>query len=437
MKNLNSLFYPFKKNNRLLYDYNCKSEYDEIINNIYDDVSLFDIYTFDGEFQNILINVINNFIFKEKTNYYNDFISNIYREFKNIVVPNIILIPLNNLKLPFDEQDSISLSENIKIFNSKSYERKGFIKFKKVRIKQDSLSKYYENNIFATLSKDHIILKKDAYFFNSPILTILIKNIPFKVEVSASKIAEASYSFIRMIDFDKEPEGNGWGLLNGYKPPSRAYGVYYNKPNTSPNPPYDAGYGHSFVFGFDAILDVNSSEFYKNINQYTDMLSNFIKFSFVDRRQLSAKELKKIDKWMNAVIIYNSAYEQASKERYDITIISLLTILESLFLNNTGNKKEQLAEAVNKFLIDTGFDYSSTKIKNMIIDMYNHRNKFVHEGKNYSIASYKSINDRQGTIAGMKPFYYGMFRLDSEKDTRNIYMLFRITAYVIMNNMKN
>ena len=162
-------------------------------------------------------------------------------------------------------------------------------------------------------------------------------------------------------------------------------------------------------------------------------MNKFIHFSFIKRDQISEGELKNIDKWMNAILLYNSAYELASKERYDATIITLLTILESLFLKNTGNKKLILAEKISQFLLDKGFDYNQQKIKDLIIDTYNHRSKFVHEGEAYySLTSYKSINDRQGTIPGMKPFSYGLVPNGAHEQARSIYMLFRVTGYVLM-----
>lgn len=135
---------------------------------------------------------------------------------------------------------------------------------------------------------------------------------------------------------------------------------------------------------------------------------------------------------MNAVLLYNSAYELASKERYDVSIITLLTILESMFLKNTGNKKLLLVVQVSKFLEEKEFKFSKENIKNLIVDIYNHRSKYVHEGKLYNMISYKNIHDYQGTIPGMKPFEYGLLTSIPYNDAKSIYELFRITGYIIM-----
>lgn len=113
--------------------------------------------------------------------------------------------------------------------------------------------------------------------------------------------------------------------------------------------------------------------------------------------------------------------------------MTLLTILEAFFLNNIkGEKKSKLVEQVVAFLEEKGFDYNNQKIKDLILGTYKHRSKYVHEGITYNITPYKSIIDRQGAIPGMKPFSCGMFDPMAHYDAMHIYMLFRITGYVIM-----
>lgn len=422
-----------KENNRILYDPKFFGDNKKILQQICDDVKNFDVYTFDGRFDDILINVTNHFEFKEKTNYYKEFLKQIYDAFLINIVPNMILIPLNNISFKFENDEYVSIADNIRIYNPIKLDRQNLTRHHLIKTKKDKLSEYFEQSVYAQLCKEHIVLTKDPYFFNNPIMTILINNIDYKVEQEAARISEAAYSFIRMIDFDKLPEGNGWGVLQSMTKPAGTYSVYYNEPNTSKLPPYNSGYGHSFIFKFDPILDINSIEFNNNIETFKFLIDKFVQWCFIKREEKTGNELKTIDKWMNAVLLYNSAYELASKERYDATIITLLTILESLFLKNTGNKKLILAEKISQFLLDKGFDYNQQKIKDLIIDTYNHRSKFVHEGEAYySLTSYKSINDRQGTIPGMKPFSYGLLPNGAHEQARSIYMLFRVTRYVLM-----
>ena len=236
-----------------------------------------------------------------------------------------------------------------------------------------------------------------------------------------------------MIDFDVDMDSYSWGNMKNLKMPASTYGVYFNEPNTSPKPPYNNGYGNCYIFKFDPILDVNPVEFHKRIKRCKSLIETFVSLCFIDRSKKTIEALQTYDKWMKAVLLYNSAYESASKENYDVTIMTLLTILESLFLNNIkGEKKSKLAEQVAAFLEEKGFDYNNQKIKNLILDTYKHRSKYVHEGITYNITSYKSIIDRQGAIPGMKPFSCSMFDPIAYNDARDIYMLFRITGYVIM-----
>ena len=421
-----------QKDNRILYDFKYSGKYDDILHKIIQDVQKFDIFTLYGQYDDVLIKVINNFNFQAKEDLYNKILNQIYSEFEKLVVPNLILIPLNNLKLKLKGKDYLGISEDIRIYNPSNIDYRKLKPLSNATVKKDKLSEYFEQTIYSKLLKEHIVSAKDHYFFNNPIMTILIKNVDYKVEHEASRIAEAVYSFIRMIDFDAEREGYGWGLLNGFKHPAHTYGVYYNSPDTSPNPPYNNGYGHSFIFKFDPILDINSTVFFNKIEKFKSLINKFVLSCFINKTKISEIQLKQLDKWMNVVLLYNSAYELASKERYDVAIITLLTILESLFLKNTGNKKKLLAENVSIFLQEKGFDYNAEKIKDLISDVYSHRSKYVHEGKTYNMSSCKSINDRQGTIPGMKPFAYGMFPSVSNDDARSIYMLFKITGDIIM-----
>ena len=421
-----------KKDNRILYDPKCIGKYKDLLQKIYQDVQKYDIFTLDGQYDDILIKVINHFDIEVEENYYKQILDLMYFEFKQLVVPNIILIPLNNLKINIDHESYYEIGDNIRIYNPTNINDKQIKPFRKDIIIKDKLSEYVEQNIYSKLLKEHIISVKDQYFFNNPIMTILIKNINFKVDHESSRITEAVYSFIRMIDFDSKREDYGWGVLRGLKDPAHTYGVYYNLPNTPVMPPYNNSYGHSFIFKFEPILDINSSEFFEKIERFKVLINKFVSFCFINRNNIPDAELKKIDKWMNAVLLYNSAYELASKERYDVSIITLLTILESMFLKNTGNKKLLLVVQVSKFLEEKGFKFSKENIKNLIVDIYNHRSKYVHEGKLYNMISYKNIHDYQGTIPGMKPFEYGLLTSIPYNDAKSIYELFRITGYIIM-----
>lgn len=419
----NTIFKNFiiaaQKDERVLYDPQYFGEFTQLQQQITEDVKQFDAYTLDGQFDDILVKVASNFSFDNKTNYYNEFLNLLYDEFQKLVVPTMILVPLNNFHPNFGKDNYIEIADNIRIYQVSPSNVK-------------ALEKYHSQSIYAKLLKEHILTVKDPNFFNNPIMTILVKNVPFKVNVESARISEAVYSLMRMVDFTAGREGGGRGLLNKFPRPAGTYCVYYNTPQTSPNPPYDNGYGYSFRFKFDPILDINSSGFMNRIERFEMLIHRYVSCSFINKNCTSSAELSKIHKWLNAVLLYNSAYELASKEKFDESLIVLLTILESLFLKNTGNKKKLLADYICQFLNDKGFDFEIETLVNVILDTYNHRSKFIHEGKTYFNAYAKGINDKQGVIPGMKPFSYGMFPSIGYHDAMNIQYLFCTTGHVLM-----
>ena len=121
------------------------------------------------------------------------------------------------------------------------------------------MSKHVERTIYAKLCPDHILAVKDKHFFNYPIMTIEVHDIDNRVEREAPKIIESAYSIFRMICMGvKNDSRNNHRVFS--KPLASTYTVYYNEVGTSPNPPYDNGYGYSFRFKFTPILDLNISD---------------------------------------------------------------------------------------------------------------------------------------------------------------------------------
>jgi hypothetical protein len=238
-----------------------------------------------------------------------------------------------------------------------------------------------------------------------------------------------------MLDFAEEREpGNGWGFLYRDKQQSaRTYTVYYNKEGTSPTPPFNSGYGHSFRFKFTPILDVNTYSFIKNIDKLNELIIRFVRISFIDLEEVSTDKISAMKKWQNAVLMFNTAYEFASIEKYDSAVIILHTILESIFLNNEwGSKKVPLSKKVSKYLVDNNYSRSLEELEKNILDTYDERNKFIHEGFGYDQhQSFRSINDHQGIVPGMKPFAYNFMPSLPSKELSDIKLLFEITIRVL------
>ena len=237
-----------------------------------------------------------------------------------------------------------------------------------------------------------------------------------------------------MLDFKNKLGEGGWGyMFHNRTYPAGVYGVYYNKEGLTHLPLGNEanGYGYSMRFKFAPILDVSTEGFLKSINEFHSMLCQYINYCFMDKTDYSNLQLIKIAKWQNSIQMFNTAYEFASQERYDSTLILLLTILESLFIKNKGNKKEHVVLALQDFFKDDNI-ITDNFIRDNIEQAYKSRNRFIHEGigvENAHVYS-KPLNSYQGLTPGMKPFaHIGIYHFPD--NIRNLKNLFDITIKII------
>lgn len=158
-------------------------------------------------------------------------------------------------------------------------------------------------------------------------------------------------------------------------------------------------------FQCSPILDISTHDFLSALPQFKTILSKYIQCSFCDKRKYSTEELNKKQKWQHAIQMFNDAYEFASIEKYDASLIFLLVILESLFVKNTGNKKENVVLALEDFYKRES-KRDVAKIRPLITTLYHIRNAFVHEGNGLDneYKYIKSMHDYQGLAIGVKPF---------------------------------
>lgn len=378
-------------------------EFGNFMKTLYEDIGKFKNYTFDGRVQDLIDKGLKEF--SSINTRYGQFLKYLEIELDKLVVPCIILIPLNFLN-DKELKSDLSLADNIKLFKT---EKVNTVQKLKISQRKSALEKHVEATIYAKLLKEHILLAKDKNFFNFPILTININGVDYQADNESSIITEATYSFIRMLDFSAPREGSGWGILHQDNPPTRLYGVYYNEEGTSPKPPYNNGYGYSGRFKFSPYLDINTSEFIKQIDLFRDLLVKFCNNCFLDKREIDKKTVLKMEKWKKAVLLYNTAYELASIEKYDECLLLQIIILELLFLNNSDhNKKVALCDKIIPFM-EKYYDIYPEKLKEFIGNAYKKRNKFVHEGQSigYNYSTFKGLTSYQGLIRGMKPFVYG------------------------------
>lgn len=406
-------------NERVSWDYETAKPYAEILHIIYADVVKFKNYTLDSRIQDILVKLLKNP--KYESGGYNALLKDLENELNKLVVKNIMLIPINFIDKGKFNGD-VKLNEYMNIFlptkedvidyddftlNMRQEKRQ---KDKKGKM-SDNLCKFFESQLENKLDKEHILLAKDRNFFNYPILSIQIDNVDYKMEKESGRIAQAVYSILRIIDFREEKEPYSRGILSGgWIKPANTYVVYYNKENYKLSHKFnDDYYGYSFMFNFSYFLDISTYSLIKNLNLFTNVLDLYIKTCFLDLRKYNSKQLKIINKWNNAISMFNTAYEFASIEKYDACNLILCALLESLFLENEGrNKQERLLIEISEYLKDIYDDPKREKIILSLRNMYHFRNKFMHEGNGYEARymSSRSITHYQGIYRGMRPFSY-------------------------------
>lgn len=418
-----------------IYNYRDDANFREFYNALAKDIQQYSNYTFDGRFEKLLFDELKISIRHRKS--YQQFFTAIREGLKKLVVPCVIIIPLNYINNAKIFKDT-KISENITLFKTD----KPQIAYRLFRepLKHDTpLEKYFKEKVYKLLLRDHIEKAKDRNFFNFPLLTILINNIDHRVETESGRIVEAVYAFIRMLDFDNCLEEGGWGyMFHSRLAPASTYGVYYNEEGLAEIPEGMAanGYGYSMRFKFSPFLDVSTEGFLNNLKEFEKLLSQHINYCFLDSINYNKETLIKIAKWQNAIQMFNTAYEFASIERYDSTMILLLTVLESLFVKNEGNKKEHLVLALQEFFKNDK-KLNDDFIRDNITQAYKSRNKFVHEGvgveNEYTYS--KPLNNYQGFQIGMKPFaHIGIYHYPS--NIENLRNLFTITIQVLRNYKK-
>lgn len=394
--------------------------YKEIIDKIYYDVSTFKYYCLDGRFQDLLKNLLKNP--KYETEGYSGLLKDLEFELEKMAVPNLILLPLNCIDSSLFEKD-IKLNNNMEIFLPTELDLTQKDEYTLTKLQQkrqkdrknkytDNLCLYFEKILKCRLDKEHILLAKDKNFFNYPILAIQIYNVDYKVEQESGKIAESVYSILRMLDFQKENNMlDTWGIFGLDKNlyPANTYVLYYNDNFELQNDVEFGYYGNSFRFNFANILDVNTSNIIKSLDIFTQALDIYVNTCFFNIEEYTSSQLKIINNWNNAIIMFNKAYEFASTERYDACSLTICSLLESIFLKNEGrNKKQRLLNEIKMWFNDNDEIDKMEDILPAIESVYKYRNDIMHEGNVYETRymSIRALSSYQGRYPGMRPFSY-------------------------------
>src|SRR5690606_20302756 len=130
-------------------------------------------------------------------------------------------------------------------------------------------------------------------------------------------------------------------------------------------------------------------------------------------------------KWVNAINIFNTAYEFTSIGKFDSALMLLFSILESLFFKlGEYNKKDTLIERLLLFFNGKKLDVDIKELMNNVIK---YRNEFVHQAIGLErFKTYRSLNDREGHIQGQKPFIHDAWNPMPEKEFRDFNLFMRL-----------
>jgi hypothetical protein len=425
-KKLAKNIYDGSINKRNFHDY---ADFYEIMQDIAERMKKYGYYTFDCRFEDCVIKIVCD-KFKSSINDINleEIALSVTENLKKLIVPNIILIPLNHLNSIILDAE-IAIDKDISLFpmNEKS---------SKTKKDKSLLSRYVEKKIFCKLNANRILMTKDPYFFNYPILAIKIEHVDFRVEHEAPKIVESSYSLLRMLDFDleREPNDKGWGVgFRDEKPEAYTYTVYYKESGSDFKNLKTGKLGYSFRFKFSPILDINTIEFIHYKEKYTDLLKKVIEYSFISENELTNKEFLVRKKWVNSIILFNTVYEFASIGKFDAALLLMFSILESLFFNlGDYNTKEKLIARLSSYLEPFEFNVD---IKTLIKETTEYRNNFVHQGIGLErFKTYRSLNDREGFLQGQKPFVHGSWYPMPDKEFNDYLSLMKLVIFILTND---
>jgi len=403
--------------------------FDEIMHDVAVRIRKYGYYTLDGRFQDCVIDFLCQKFKTEEIDYDIELIAKTVSSLmKKEIVPNIIIVPLNHLNKLYLPQELI-LDEDISIFAMNE-------KQNKVRKDQSLLARYVEKKIYCHFNADHILITKDPYFFNFPIIAIKIEHIDYIVEHEAPKIVEAVYGLLRMIDFEqgREPDDHGWGVRHRDRiPEAFTYTVYYKQAGSDYRNLHEGELGYSFRFKFSPILDINTKYLVEHTDLFTSLLKKVIENSFIAEVDYEKNEYTIRKKWINAITIFDTAYEFFSIGKIDSAVLLLFTILESLFFKlGEFNKKDTL---IDRLILFFGDEERSARIKSIIQNTTKYRNEFVHQGIGLErFKTYRSINDREGYLQGQKPFIHDAWYPMPEKEFSDINSLIELVIDIILGN---
>ena len=404
--------------------------YYDFLGDVAEKIQKYSYYTYDGRFEDTLIDTIFDEFSKPLEHIDLEKIAKMVSDkLKGNIVPNIILIPMNHLNVIYLEND-LKLDDNMTIFSMKE-------KLADIKKDKSKLARYVEKKIFCKFGANHILVTKDPYFFNYPVLAISLEHIDYRVEHEAPVIVESAYSLLRILDLNipREPLDKGWGVkYRDKKPEAFTYTVYYKEARSNYEDLNDGELGYSFRYKFSPILDINTQQFIEYKDNYTNLLNRVIEYSFIPEIDYKHNDFTIRKKWLNGIMLFNTAYEFISIGKFDAALLIMITILESFFFKlGDNNNSATLSSRLYDFLNPNDFDID---VKSLIRDVYKYRNNFVHQGIGLErFKSYRSLHDREGFILGQKPFVHDAIRAMPEMEYKNYRTLMDLVIHVLTNDV--
>lgn len=386
---------------------------EDFIYDLFPHIRKLKFYSLNGYLESVLSKVIFN---KAKEgiefNSIKEFLDLLNDEFKKLIVPNVILLPINVRSNSVKTDDILFDNNNLRIFI------KDIIK---------NIDKYMQRNAYIELLADHIVCTKDRNFFNFPIMTILIDGIDFSIYEKAPELTESIYSIFRMFSIIKSRSIVDGEVLN-LNERSTSYGIYHSSPKMVSEKKISSGNGYPFRKSYSNILDMDLKIIDENKEEISKIITNVIENTFIDETLVDNISFIERSKWTNSFLLFNEAYELASIEKFETANLILLTILESFYTSKGDkNKSRKIQERIKD--IDL-FGSDIENYINIIDHLYKKRNDFVHEGLRFKKRMmYRTLHEGTGLCLGFKPLTF----IDEyyEKYNKDLYYLKGLFVIVI------
>jgi hypothetical protein len=404
---LNGYINDFKHEAFDLFSFFNDNRYYEIWEFVYSELEEYNKYILDGRRDDVFYEVLKGI---KDNNFWDinldSFVLMILSEIKKYDIDNCLILPLNGIEknmlpnvLEFDNPD-------IKIFSVKE----GNIR---KRYDKTLIADYYKKRMGEKLNMQHMMFK-DKDMFKTPVLTAIIKGQnDNEIYHSAQEISQGLYAIIRINDLLFGHKKRAW---HGYQWPEypKSYAVYSKE-----------GTGHQMKLFCSPILDVDTKIFIKYSGEIINTFNLLMKTYFEAPISLDNDIYQAKQRWLNSMQMFNTAYDLASIERFDSSLVTLLSFLESLFLNkNSRQKKEDLQRQVSL--------YVERDVSELLDNSYRRRNRYLHDGVRVGgTAKFKLVEKIHNYVPGYRPFaQYSFWGLPKEID--DLKSLMKLCADIVI-----